>query len=128
MDHLKILNILNNDLFKFDNELRSVKFFKKDIISIKIWFQILLSHYNNKNLHTEDIILNIPREYASRVTVFKVIDDAVKKNFVFKIKDRNDKRKFNITPSITMIKEFENWCLKFKTVNLKINKKNISIE
>tara|TARA_Y100000389_G_C17389456_1_gene478999 strand:- start:155 stop:502 length:348 start_codon:yes stop_codon:yes gene_type:complete len=114
MNHLKLLKNLNNNLFKFDNKLRSVKFFKKDIISIKIWFQILLSHYNNKDLHSEDIISNIPREYASRVTVFKVIDDAVKKNFVFKIKDRNDKRKFNITPSITMIKEFENWCLKFK--------------
>ena len=124
MEHLKLLNNLNNDLFKFNNNFKSVKFFSKDIVNMKIWFIIFISYYNNKNLHSEDIITKIPRECASRITVFRIIDDAVKKSFVLKTKNINDKRKFNIIPSITTIKEFENWCLKFKNIN-NIKSKNI---
>ena len=122
MEHLKILKNLNNDLFKFNNNFKSVKFFSKDFVNMKIWFIIFISYYNNKNLHSEDIISQIPREYASRITVFRIIDDAVKKKFVLKIKNINDKRKFNIIPSATTIKEFESWCLKFNNIKSSITR------
>ena len=56
----------------------------------------------------------IPKEYASRPTIFKVIEDAVAKNFFEKTVDENDKRKYNLFPTSVTIKEFEEWSKVFK--------------
>ena len=69
---------------------------------------------NNNNNNIENIIKEIPSEYASRPTLFKIIDDAVKKKYLVKEVDKNDKRKFNIIPSQQTIDEFEEWTKVFK--------------
>jgi len=117
MDYLKLLQSLKKDLNQSNSDFKSVKFFRKDIVSLWIWFCVLEQYYNNNNNNNnniENIISEIPREYASRPTIFKIIDNAVAKNYFEKIADKNDKRKYNLLPTSQTIKEFEEWSKVFK--------------
>ena len=117
MNYLKFLQILKKDLYLSDSKFKTVKFFRKDRVSFWVWFCVLERYYinnNNNNNTIESIIREIPLEYASRPTIFKIIDDAVTKNYFEKIKDKNDKRKYKIIPSSQTIKEFEEWSKVFE--------------
>ena len=115
MNYLKILQTLKKDLNISDSEFETVKFFRKDIVSVWIWFCVLEQYYNNNNNNNiENIISEIPNEYASRPKIFKIIDNAVAKNYFKKILNENDKRKYNLLPTSQTIKEFEEWSKVFK--------------
>ena len=114
MNYLKLLENLEKDLDFSNNKFKTVKFFRKDISSVWVWFIILKSYYKNTKV-TPEIVLNIiPKEYASRVTIFKILDDADKKKYFTKETDINDKRKFIISPTKKTLEEFEKWSLIFK--------------
>jgi hypothetical protein len=116
MDYLKLLQTLKKDLNQSNSDFETVKFFRKDIVSFWIWFSVIEQYYNNNNnnINIENIISEIPKEYASRPTIFKIIDDAVSKKYFEKILDKNDKRKYNLLPTSQTIKEFEEWSKVFK--------------
>ena len=115
MNYLKLVQNLKQDLYERLNDFETVKFFRKDIVSYWIWFEVLERNYNNnKNNNLESIIRNIPGELGSRPTLFKVIDTAVAKKYFIKELDKKDKRKFNLIPSQQTIKEFEEWAKIFK--------------
>ena len=115
MDYLKFLQILKKDLNQSSSDFETVKFFRKDIVSVWIWFCVLERYYNNtKNNNIENIISEIPKECASRPTIFKIIDVAVSKKYFEKKTDKNDKRKNNLLPTLKTIKEFEEWAKVFK--------------
>ena len=119
MNYLKFLQSLKKDLNQSNSDFETVKFFRKDIVSVWIWFCVLEQYYNNNNNNDNDnnienIISEIPKEYASRPTIFKIIDDAVSKKYFEKIVDENDKRKYNLFPTSQTIKEFEEWAKVFK--------------
>ena len=113
MNYLKFLQSLKKDLNQSNSDFKTVKFFSKDIVSVLIWFCILEQYYNNNN-NIENTISEIPKEYASRPTIFKIIDDAVSKKYFKKIVDDNDKRKYNLSPTSQTIKEFEEWAKVFR--------------
>ena len=56
----------------------------------------------------------ITNQYASRPTIFKIIDDAVSKKYFRKKLDDNDKRKYNLFPTSQTITEFEKWAKVFE--------------
>jgi len=115
MNYLKFLQNLKKDLNRSNSDFETVKFFRKDIVSVWIWFCVLEQYYsNNNNNNIENIISEIPKEYASRPTIFKIIDDAVSKKYFEKIVDENDKRKYNLFPTSQTIKEFEEWSKVFE--------------
>jgi hypothetical protein len=119
MNYLKLLQTLKKDLNTSNIEFETVKFFRKDIVSVWIWFCVLEQHYNrnnnnNNNNNIENIMTEIPNEYASRPTIFKIIDDAVSKKYFKKILDEKDRRKYNLFPAPQTIKEFEEWAKVFK--------------
>ena len=116
MKYLKLIENLRKDLILNLNKYQTVKFFRKDIVSYWVWFEVLEKYYNNNNNNNniESIIQNIPRELGSRPTVFKVIVNAVAKKYFIKKLDKEDKRKFNLIPSEQTIKEFEEWAKIFK--------------
>jgi hypothetical protein len=93
MNYLKLLQNLKKDLNQSNSEFKTVKFFRKDIVSVWVWFCVLEQNYNNNNNNNnnniENIISEIPKEYASRPTIFKIIDDAVSKKYFEKIVDEN---------------------------------------
>ena len=115
MKYLKLIQDLKLNL----NKYQTIKFFRKDIASYWIWFEVLEKYYNNNNNNNnnnniESIIQNIPSELGSRPTLFKVIDTAVAKKYFIKELDKKDKRKFKLIPSQQTIKEFEEWAKIFK--------------
>ena len=114
MNYLKLIQTLKKDLNTSNIEFETVKFFRKDFVSVWIWFWVLEQYYNNHNSNTENIMSEIPNEYASRPTIFKIIDDAVSIKYFTKIVDHNDKRKYNLFPTLVTIKEFEEWAKIFK--------------
>ena len=119
MNYLKFLQSLKKDLNHSYSYFETVEFFRKDIVSVWIWFCVLEQYYNNNNNNNDDnnienIMSEIPNEYASRPTIFKIIDDAVSKKYFEKIVDENDKRKYNLFPTSQTIKEFEEWAKVFK--------------
>ena len=115
MNYLKLLKTLKKDLNQSNSDFETVKFFRKDIVSVWIWFCVLEQYYNNNNyINIENIMSEIPNEYASRPTIFKIIDDAFSKKYFDKIVDKNDKRKYNLFPTSKTIKEFEEWATIFK--------------
>src|SRR5210317_458144 len=117
MNYLKFLQILKKDLNKSNSNFQTVKFFRKDIVSVWIWFCVLEQYYdnNNDNNNIENIMSEILKEYASRPTIFKIIDDSVSKKYFEKIVDYNDKRKYNLFPTSQTITEFEKWAKVFKS-------------
>ena len=114
MNYLKLVQSLKKDLNQSNSDFETVKFFRKDIVSVWIWFCVLEQYYNNNNNNTENIMSEIPKEYASRPTIFKIIDNAVSKKYFEKIVDKNDKRKYNLFPTSQTLKEFEEWAKVFK--------------
>ena len=114
MDYLKLLENLENDLVVSNSKFETVKFFRKDITSVWVWFIVLISYYKKTKVTSETILNTIPKEYASRVTIFKILDDTVKKKYFTKEIDVNDKRKFIISPTKITLEEFEKWSLIFK--------------
>ena len=119
MNYLNLIKILRNDLKQSHSQFVSIKFFRRNLSSYWVWICILERYFNNKNKNTnniENIIKEIPSEHASRPTLFKIIDDAVKKNYLVKEIDKNDKRKINLFPASQTIKEFEEWAKIFKVL------------
>ena len=114
MNYLKLIQNLKKDLKERLNDFETVKFFRKDIASYWIWFEVLEQFYYNNINNIESIIQHIPSELGSRPTLFKIIDTAVAKKYFIKELDKNDKRKFNLFPSQQTIKEFEEWAKIFK--------------
>ena len=115
MNYLKLIKNLKQDLKLNLDKYQTVKFFRKDVISYWIWFEVLERYYNNNNNNNiENIIQKIPNELGSRPTLFKVIDTAVHKKYFIKELDKKDKRKFKLIPSKQTIEEFEEWAKIFK--------------
>jgi len=113
-NNLKLLIILKKDLNQSHSKFITIKFFRRNLSSYWIWICILERFYYNNNNNIENIIKEIPSEHASRPTLFKIIDDAVKKNYLARELNKEDKRKFNLLPSEQTIKEFEEWSKIFK--------------
>ena len=114
MDYKKFITFIKND-YKISNlKYPSIKFFRSNIILIFIWFWTLEKMYNKKNLNIEQLIDDIPKGFASRPTIFKFINIAIKKKYLLKISDPNDKRKFKLKLSHDSILEFERWAQGFK--------------
>ena len=116
MNYFDLIKILKNDLNQSHSQFMSIKFFRRNLPSYWVWICILERFFNNNNNNIEKIVREIPSEHASRPTLFKIIDDAVKKNYLVKELDKNDKRKINLFPASQTIKEFEEWAKVFKNI------------
>jgi hypothetical protein len=57
----------------------------------------------------EELIRKVSISIASRLSLFTLIDTAVKKNFLIKEGSMGDKRKKSIIPSESFIKEYKDW-------------------
>ena len=112
MNYLKLLTALNLDLN--NGNTGSVKFFRINIYSIFIWFQVLIYYYKKENLTTELLLKEKFLSNISRPTVFKILDNAVSSGYLQKIINDKDHRKFNILPSKVTVREYEEWAQIYK--------------
>ena len=117
MNSLALIKTLRKDLSHSKSQFVTIKFFRRNLPSYWVWICILERFVNNNNNNNiENIIKEIPSEHASRPTLFKIIDDAVKKKYLVKELDKDDKRKYNLFPTSQTIKEFEEWAKVFKKI------------
>jgi hypothetical protein len=73
-------------------------------------FKIMHSYFLNKDLHVEELIRKVPVSISSRLSLFTLIDNAVKKGILKKESSSgNDKRKKSITPSDVFVREYKEW-------------------
>ena len=73
-------------------------------------FKIMRSYFLNQNLHVEELIRQVPISIASRLSLFTLIDNAVKKGILIKEGSTvGDKRKKSIIPSDIFVKEYKDW-------------------
>ena len=112
MNYLKLLTTLNADLN--NGNTGSIKFFRTNIYSIFIWFQVLIYYYKKENLTTELLLREKFLSNISRPTVFKILDNAVSKGYISKVINKTDHRKFNIIPSKITVDEYEIWTQIYK--------------
>ena len=112
MNYLKLLMTLNLDLN--NGNTGSVKFFRTNIYSIFIWFQVLIYYYQKENLTTELLLKEKFLSNISMPTVFKIEDNAVVKGYLSKVINEKDHRKFNILPSKVAVSEYEEWAQIYK--------------
>ena len=114
MDYLLLLSKLAKNLNTQTKDRETVLFFRRDIVHIMVWINLLKFYYESKDCNAEQIVSDIPKSYASRPTIFKIIENAVSKKYVMKSVNVHDKRKYNLLPSSKTIKEFEAWANVFK--------------
>ena len=73
-------------------------------------FKIMRSYFLNQDLHVEELIRQVPISIASRLSLFTLIDNAVKKGILIKEGSTSgDKRKKSIIPSDVFVKEYKDW-------------------
>jgi hypothetical protein len=71
--------------------------------------KIFENYFNDKAIHVEELIRYVPISISSRLSLFSLIDIAVKENVLIKTGDTDDHRKKLVTPSEIFIKEFRDW-------------------
>lgn len=85
--------------------------------------KIMEQYSSDKNLYVEKLIKEIPIEVSSRLSVFAIIDSAVKKGFLEKRNSNIDKRKKVIIPMQIFVDEYTEWLASFSSL-LDHKKKN----
>ena len=85
--------------------------------------KIMEQYSLDKNLYVEQLIKEIPSGVSSRLSVFAIIDYAVKKGFLEKRNSNGDRRKKEIIPSQTFVDEYKEWLKSFSS-QLDHKKKN----
>ena len=118
MYYKNFINYINIGINHKKFDLKTISYFRKDSVSFSIWVCFLERHYNNNNNNNniENILKDLSNVIASRPKFFKIINNAISKNYLIKEANKNDKRKFNIHLSKQSIKEFEEWALLFKNL------------
>jgi uncharacterized Fe-S cluster-containing protein len=107
----------NNQKFK------TISHFRRTPTGWLLMLKIMEHYSSDKNLYVEQLIKEIPNEVSSRLSVFAIIDSAVKKGFLEKRNSNGDKRKKEIIPSQTFVDEYKEWLTSFSS-QLDHKKKN----
>ena len=107
----------NNQKFK------TISHFRRTPTGWLLMLKIMEQYSSDKNLYVEQLIKEIPSEVSSRLSVFAIIDSAVKKGFLEKRNSNGDKRKKVIIPTQIFVDEYKEWLASFSS-QLDHKKKN----
>ena len=105
-----ISSYLFDEFLKHSDKYKSVSYFRRSPGGKLLMFKIMHSYFLNKDLHVEELIRKVPISITSRLSLFTLIDNAVKKGILIKESySGGDKRKKSITPSDIFVKEYKDW-------------------
>jgi len=104
-----ISSYLFDEFLKNSDKYKIVSYFRRSPGGSLLMFKIMHNYFLNQDLHVEELIRKVPISIASRLSLFTLIDTAVKKNFLIKEGSDRDKRKKSIIPSEIFIKEYKDW-------------------
>ena len=108
----KICDALLYDIIKrTDNgEVSTIKFFRKDLISMTIWLFILKSYNEYKAINIEDIAREVaPSSRVSKPSLRLILENAKIKKFIRFVDNPKDNRSWVIEPEDITINEFKKW-------------------
>jgi hypothetical protein len=94
-------------------KFQSIAHFRRSPGGFLLMLKIFEYHFSGHDLHVEQLIRYVPSSLSSRLSLFDLIDNAVKKEILFKISSQKDHRKKAISASDTFIKEFKDWLSHF---------------
>jgi hypothetical protein len=105
-----ISSYLFDEFLKHTDKYKTVSYFRRSPGGSLLMFKIMRSYFLNQNLHVEELIRQVPTSIASRLSLFTLIDNAVKKGILIKEGSKGgDKRKKSIIPSDIFVKEYKDW-------------------
>ena len=105
-----ISSYLFDEFLKHSDKYKTVSYFRRSPGGSLLMFKIMHSYFLNKDLHVEELIRKVPISISSRLSLFTLIDNAVKKGILKKESlSSSDKRKKNIIPSDVFVREYKEW-------------------
>jgi transcriptional regulator CtsR len=105
----KQCSYLFNEFLTNNKRYKTISHFRRTPGGYLIMLKIFENYFNDKDVHVEELIRNIPVSISSRLSLFSLIDIAVKRNILIKTADTTDHRKKLVTPSEIFVKEFRDW-------------------
>jgi len=105
----KKCSYLFNEFLTNNKKYKTLTHFRRTPGGYLIMLKIFENYFNDKDIHVEELIRYVPISISSRLSLFSLIDIALKRNFLIKTGDNDDHRKKLVTPSEIFIKEFRNW-------------------
>ena len=99
----------NNDKFK------TISHFRRTPAGWLLMLKIMEQYSSDKNLFVEELIKEIPNGVSSRLSLFAIIDSAVKKGFLEKRNSNRDRRKKEIIPTQSFVNEYKEWLTSFSS-------------
>ena len=106
-----------------NKKFKTISHFRRTPTGWLLMLKIMEQYSSDKNLYVEQLIKEIPNEVSSRLSVFAIIDSAVKKGFLEKRNSNGDKRKKVIIPTQIFVDEYKEWLASFSS-QLDHKKKN----
>jgi hypothetical protein len=101
---------LYEEYLKNSDKYKSVSYFRRSPGGKLIMFKIMNYYFSTKDLCVEELIRKVPINVASRLSLFTLIDTAVKKGILIKKPSKSgDKRKKCVEPSDNFVKEYKDW-------------------
>jgi hypothetical protein len=111
------------EFLKNNIKFKTISHFRRTPAGWLLMLKIMEQHSSDKNLFVEELIKEIPHEVSSRLSIFGLIDSAVKKGILEKRNSNGDKRKKEIIPSQNFVDEYKEWLASFSS-QLDHKKKN----
>ena len=111
------------EFLKNNQKFKTISHFRRTPAGWLLMLKIMEQYSSDKNLYVEKLIKEIPNEVSSRLSVFAIIDSAVKKGFLEKRNSNTDKRKKVIIPTQIFVDEYKEWLASFSS-QLDHKKKN----
>ena len=97
------------EFLKNNQKFKTISHFRRTPTGWLLMLKIMEQYSSDKNLYVEKLIKEIPIEVSSRLSVFAIIDSAVKKGFLEKKNSNTDKRKKVIIPMQIFVDEYKEW-------------------
>ena len=114
------LNLLK-DIADVSKNNNSIKFFRKDFITMTMWLLIISANLKGQKISIEDIARAVaPISKISKPSLRLILENAKHKGYIKFINSENDHRSWHVEPEEITIKEFRSWIKKFLKENDKI--------
>jgi len=109
----KICSALLKDLIEVNQGNSSIKFFRRDLITMLIWLFIMESYSKKNIINIEDIARGISAATRiSKPSLRLILENAKKKGFIKFTHNAKDNRSWIIEPEEIAINEFNLWTKK----------------
>ena len=106
----KISETLLQDLIKVNQGNTSIKFFRRDLVTMIIWLYIMNAFANKQKINIEDIARGIAQATRiSKPSLRLILENAKEKGFIKFTHSTVDTRSWIVEPETLTIEEFNTW-------------------